>query len=702
MRRGQSGRWRGVVLGGLALACQVFAGHLQDALLTIGLVGLYGLYRAATERGLAGAALRAGHGGRPGRAGRLDLGRAVGAVQGAARSLAAAGGLSWDDLTYGSWHPELLPTLVVREAYGTRARDTDWMDGYYPYHEMNTYMGLIAIVLAVVGAGGAAGARPLVELLGLADRDRRRADAGQVHVPVRLCASDPDSGQLARAGAVSPLGVAGSGRAGGRRRRAARAARRRLAPRRADPGRRARRALDPDHDLHLCPGLDRAEALDPAVSPRPIPLAGPRAVDRHDPDRRSWRCWPGGSRGGRRGQPTRLAARGWAAILPLLVMADLLGAHWVDVPTVDPRYWTEPPESARRLKAEPELDPRLRHGRQSTRASRGMPRNAIDFLAVRDPLDWSLPLVWHLTASKGNTPMISRRSVDFTDHASSASSRFDLEGDSHIVTGRTLHAEDLPAAEASAVGAAFIHRNSRRAAAGSAGRASRSTPTISCQAIAALDRLARSRQLRDHLVVEDPDASARRPTPTVSGTARIVEDLPERVVVETDAATPAYLVLSDTFDPGWSATVDGQPAPIRPAYVAFRAVYLPQGKHTVVFTYRPAGFELGLRAQRLRDLAGARALVLATASVATRARTRGLELAVALADLVVRGPGGDRADLGGRDRPRRTVALQSRWKNSVHPFTWGSGIWRCDATGQAEVHDLPAVGHAGVELLAHR
>ena len=60
----------------------------------------------------------------------------------------------WDELTYGSWSPELLPTLVVREAYGTRARDTDWMDGFYPYHEMNTYMGLIAMVLAVVGAGG--------------------------------------------------------------------------------------------------------------------------------------------------------------------------------------------------------------------------------------------------------------------------------------------------------------------------------------------------------------------------------------------------------------------------------------------------------------------------------------------------------------------------------------------------------------------
>ena len=64
--------------------------------------------------------------------------------------------------------PSCLPTLVIREAYGTRARDTDWMNGYYPYHEMNAYMGLIAIVLAVVGAGGRVDKRSLVQLLGLA------------------------------------------------------------------------------------------------------------------------------------------------------------------------------------------------------------------------------------------------------------------------------------------------------------------------------------------------------------------------------------------------------------------------------------------------------------------------------------------------------------------------------------------------------
>jgi hypothetical protein len=114
-----SGRWRGVVLGALALACQVFAGHLQDALLTIGLVGLYGIYRAATERDRANG-LRALA--RP--VVLIGLGVLISGVQWVpSKELLdrspRADGLSWQDLTYGSWSPELLPTLLVREAYGT-------------------------------------------------------------------------------------------------------------------------------------------------------------------------------------------------------------------------------------------------------------------------------------------------------------------------------------------------------------------------------------------------------------------------------------------------------------------------------------------------------------------------------------------------------------------------------------------------------
>jgi len=67
-----------------------------------------------------------------------------------------------------------------------------------------------------------------------------------------------------------------------------------------------------------------------------------------------------------------------------------------------------------------------------------------------------------------------------------------------------------------------------------------------------------------------------------------------RLRVETDA--PGYLVLTDTYYPGWIAQVDGQPAPIRRAYLYFRAVRLDSGDHQVAFLYRPASTRRGLQA----------------------------------------------------------------------------------------------------------
>jgi len=61
---------------------------------------------------------------------------------------------------------------------------------------------------------------------------------------------------------------------------------------------------------------------------------------------------------------------------------------------------------------------------------------------------------------------------------------------------------------------------------------------------------------------------------------------PDRLVLDVQLEQPGYVFVADTYYPGWRATVDGEIAPIFPANLAFRAVYVPQGKHRVVFQYR--------------------------------------------------------------------------------------------------------------------
>jgi hypothetical protein len=65
---------------------------------------------------------------------------------------------------------------------------------------------------------------------------------------------------------------------------------------------------------------------------------------------------------------------------------------------------------------------------------------------------------------------------------------------------------------------------------------------------------------------------ARRPAAPARGTVRVLLDEPERIELEDESDGPGYLVLADTYYPGWHATVDGSQAPIHAADVLFRAV----------------------------------------------------------------------------------------------------------------------------------
>ena len=65
-------------------------------------------------------------------------------------------------------------------------------------------------------------------------------------------------------------------------------------------------------------------------------------------------------------------------------------------------------------------------------------------------------------------------------------------------------------------------------------------------------------------------------------------------VIRVDAPRAGLLVCSESNMSGWSATIDGRPAPILPANYAFRAVEIPAGSHTIRFVYRAPGWSAGL------------------------------------------------------------------------------------------------------------
>ena len=61
------------------------------------------------------------------------------------------------------------------------------------------------------------------------------------------------------------------------------------------------------------------------------------------------------------------------------------------------------------------------------------------------------------------------------------------------------------------------------------------------------------------------------------------------VRLEVDAPARSLLVLTDTWYPGWTVTVDGVPVPLERVNWHFKGVYLEPGGHHVRFEYRPRG-----------------------------------------------------------------------------------------------------------------
>ena len=75
---------------------------------------------------------------------------------------------------------------------------------------------------------------------------------------------------------------------------------------------------------------------------------------------------------------------------------------------------------------------------------------------------------------------------------------------------------------------------------------------------------------------------------------QINKETPQSVSVTIDAEKSGWLLMADTWYPGWVATVDGSPVNIYKADYLLRAIPVESGQHDVEFYYQPESFMIGL------------------------------------------------------------------------------------------------------------
>ena len=87
------------------------------------------------------------------------------------------------------------------------------------------------------------------------------------------------------------------------------------------------------------------------------------------------------------------------------------------------------------------------------------------------------------------------------------------------------------------------------------------------------------------LLVGEKPADASTTTGTGSGQVTLLDDAATERRFRVEAESAGYLVIAQTWYPGWSAQVDGTDAPLYRANLAFQAVPVPAGESDVTLQY---------------------------------------------------------------------------------------------------------------------
>jgi hypothetical protein len=297
----------------------------------------------------------------------------------------------------------------------------------------------------------------------------------------------------------------------------------------------------------------------------------------------------------------------WSAAVLLFVAADLVWANWGANPTAEPWLYTRPTESARRLREAaasgraffPDADEYAVtfddylsfHTFAPTSDDISPNQVPTDrWFGMREALIPNVGILDGLPSLNNFDPLRPARYELLVDAINTASGRdgirlLEMAGVSLLVAAKdsTLQLEEVHTN--SDVGIYRIPEPLPRAYV-----VHQAIPVSdSASAHAAVTALQFDPHTEVVLETSIPVTNSQLPmTPvalsTTRGSATMHVSLPD----------DGFLVLLDTYYPGWSATIDGEPVEIMPANLAFRAVSVPAGDHLVEFVYRPLAVRYGV------------------------------------------------------------------------------------------------------------
>ncbi|GAB4445383.1 MAG: hypothetical protein Kow0031_27920 [Anaerolineae bacterium] len=295
----------------------------------------------------------------------------------------------------------------------------------------------------------------------------------------------------------------------------------------------------------------------------------------------------------------------WQALVALFVAADLLAAALPLIPMLPPAIFTRPIAGAEAVQAQPGPHQRILTDPDFAHAATFEHYFRFDAFGPTDPAKWqpyretlsaNFGVYAGLPAANNNDPLVighQQALLDALRPENAAQYRRVLAvlGVSHRVSGAD---DPLPTGpEIFSDGQTAI-----RAVADALPRA-----YVVGQGIAAPNFEAALSALlapnfdprREVVIMEAAGSLPAAPGTAAFAPAAVDTDLPRQVSLRAETSAPGWLVLTDSWYPGWQATINGQPAAIWQANAAFRAVWLAQaGSHRVEFVYRPRAFTAGL------------------------------------------------------------------------------------------------------------